>query len=153
MAQVTIKGLDAIRKMKEQTKEAINDELEDYFSQVANYAINRSPIWSGAYVKSFSFKADNTSSRGRRVNGANWQNPEKTGSEQDRETGRQLLLGDVQAAFSNNDPERTKSYTIRNDANHSRFVEVGIEGGANPPGPKPTNGYRIFEQLKQFKKR
>ena len=117
---------------------------------MANDAINMSPVWSGAYVKSFSFKSNNSSSRGRRVDGANWRFPRKTGSQADKEKGRDLLLGDVKAAFADKDDLlENKSYTLRNDANHARFVEYGLEGGAHPPGPKPPNGYQIFNTLRR----
>ena len=149
MAQVTVKGLQAIQNMQDQAKEIVSNELEDYFVEMSNDAINMSPVWSGAYVKSFSFKADNTSSRGRRVDGANWRFPKKTGSEADREQGRDLLLGDVKAVFADSDKVlEDRPYTLRNDANHAYFVEYGIEGGAKPPGPKPPNGYRIFNNLR-----
>ena len=65
MAQITIKGLDVVKDIENQAKDIVNEELEDHFTRMANFAINQSPIWSGAYVKSFSFKAGNSSSRGR----------------------------------------------------------------------------------------
>lgn len=150
MAQVTIKGLDVLKKIEDQAKESVGEQLEDYFTEMANDAINMSPVWSGAYVKSFSFKSNNSSSRGRRVDGANWRFPRKTGSQADKEKGRDLLLGDVKAAFADKDDLlENKSYTLRNDANHARFVEYGLEGGAHPPGPKPPNGYQIFNTLRR----
>jgi hypothetical protein len=147
MAQVTVKGLSVIKDIEEQVKEVVNEELKEHFTGMANDAIDMAShgVWSGAYVKSFSFKAGNSSSRGRRVDGANWKFPEKTGSQADVEAGRNLLLGDVNAAFANNDPLAVKSYTLRNDANHAVFVEYGVAG---PRGPKPENGYRIFERLR-----
>jgi hypothetical protein len=147
MAQVTVKGLSVIKDIEEQAKEVVNEELKEHFTGMANDAIDMAShgVWSGAYVKSFSFKAGNSSSRGRRVDGANWKFPEKTGSQADVEAGRNLLLGDVNAAFANNDPLAVKSYTLRNDANHAVFVEYGVAG---PLGPKPENGYRIFERLR-----
>ncbi len=145
MAQVTVKGLSVIKDIQDQVKEVVNEELKEHFTGMANFAIRESPVWSGAYVKSFSFKAGNSSSRGRRVDGAHWRFPEKTGSEADRAEGHALLMGDINAAFTNNDPLAVKSYTLRNDSNHARFVEYGVDG---PKGPKPQNGYRIFDQLK-----
>ena len=152
MVQLTIKGLSVIDDIENQAKDIVNEGLEDHFTQMGNFAINESPIWSGAYVKSFSFKAGNSRSRGRRVDGANWRFPRKTGSEADREIGRSLLLGDIKAVFVDNDPLETKSYTIRNDSNHSGFVENGIKGPTGPKGNEtPLNGYRIFGRLKEFK--
>ena len=150
MAQLTIKGQKALDDLQKQLTQATNNQLEDYFLDIADDAINMSPVWSGAYVKSFSFKADNSSSRGRRIDGANWRFPKQTGSEADREAGRDALKGDVRAAFADKSklPEE-KSYTIRNDANHARFVEDGIEGPTGPKGNEtPLNGYRIFGRLK-----
>ena len=150
MAQITINNLKVLDDIKKQVKDATNDQLEDHFSEMANFAVNESPVWSGAYVKSFSFKSDNTSSRGRRIDGTRWRFKRKTGSEADREEGRSLLLGDIKSVFASNDPTETKTYTLRNDANHARFVEHGVEGGAHPPGPKPPNGYKIFDKLRNL---
>ena len=149
MAQFTPKVDSVIRNIQEQTKDIMNEELKSRFKTMANDAIDMSPVWSGAYVKSFSFKSDNTRSRGRRIDGANWRFPVQTGSSVDKEEGRALLLGDIDKVFADNDPLKTKTYTIRNDANHARFVEHGIEGGAHPPGPKPPNGYKIFDILRR----
>jgi hypothetical protein len=145
MAQVTVKSRSIVNKIKNKSTEIINEELKDHFTGMANFAIGESPIWSGAYVKSFSFKSNNSSSRGRRIDGANWKFPKQTGSEADRAEGHALLMGDINATFVNNDPLVVKSYTLRNDSNHATFVEYGVGG---PTGPKPPNGYRIFEQLR-----
>jgi hypothetical protein len=150
VAQITINNLKVLDDIKEQVKDATNDQLEEHFTEMANFAINESPIWSGSYVKSFSFKSDNTGSRGRRVDGARWRFPVKTGTEADRAEGRDLLVGDIKSVFANNDPAETKTYTLRNDANHAGFVERGVAGGAHPPGPKPPNGYQIFAQLRNL---
>ena len=141
MAQISIRS---------QSKDILNEELEGFFTSMANYAIDKSPIWSGAYVKSHSFKADNTRSRGRRIDGSNWRFRKKTGSEADREEGRSLLIGDIKTVLSKNNPFKTKVYTLRNDSNHAGFVENGVEGGAHPPGPKPINGYKIFAKLRSL---
>ena len=63
MAQITINNLKVLDDIKKQVKDATNDQLEDYFTEMANFAIKKSPIWSGSYVKSFSFKSDNTGSK------------------------------------------------------------------------------------------
>jgi len=150
MAQVTVKGLKAIQNMQDQTKDIVSDELEDYFTEMANHAINISPIWSGAYVKSFSFKSNNSSSRGRRIDGANWKFPKQTGSEADRESGRDLLLDDVKSAFVDKDDTfKNSSFTLRNDANHAVFVEHGVDGPTGPKGTEtPKNGHRVFGRLR-----
>lgn len=151
MAQVTVKGLKAIDNMQDQAKDIVSNDLEDYFTQMSNDAINMAShgVWSGAYVKSFSFKANNSSSRGRRIDGARWRFPEKTGSQADVEEGRSLLLGDVKAAFADKDKVfENQSYTLRNDSNHSVFVEHGTLGNKGPKGPYANGGYKIFERLK-----
>ena len=150
MAQFTPKVDSVIRDIQEQSKDIMNEELKSRFKTMANDAIDMSPVWSGAYVRSFSFKSDNTSSRGRRVDGANWRFPVQTGSSADKEEGRALLLGDIDKVFADNDPLKTKTYTIRNDANHARFVEYGIEGPTGPKGNEtPLNGYLVFGRLKR----
>ena len=149
MAQVTIKGLKALQNMEDQAKEIASNKLEGYFLEVAEDAIRMSPVWSGAYVKSFSFKSDNTSSRGRRIDGARWKFPDKTGTPADKAEGLSLLQGDIKSVFEDSDKVlESRTYTLRNDANHAYFVEYGVDGGAHPPGPKPRDGYRIFEILR-----
>jgi len=150
MAQITIKGLKAIENMQDQAKDIVSNELEDYFTEVATDAIAMSPVWSGSYVKSFSFKSNNSSSRGRRIDGANWRFPKETGSLSDKDDGLTLLLGDVKAAFVDKD-ENTKnsSFTLRNDSNHAVFVEHGTVGKGGPNGPYANGGYKIFARLKR----
>ena len=149
MAQVTVKGLKAIDNMQDQAKEILSNELEDYFLEMAEDAIRMSPVWSGAYVKSFSFKADNSSSRGRRVDGANWRFPKPTGSPADKAEGLNLVHGDIRAAFADSDKaSESRSYTLRNDSNHAVFVENGTLGRAGPKGPEANGGYRIFGRLR-----
>lgn len=151
MAQLTIRGQKAIENLRKQLIQETNKDLEGYFLDIADDAIDWSPVWSGSYVRSFSFKADNSRSRGRRIDGANWRFPKKIGSEADRESGRDALKSDIKSIFLDKSklPE-SKSYTLRNDANHAGFVENGVEGGAHPPGPKPINGYKIFAKLRSL---
>jgi hypothetical protein len=145
MPQFTSKGYAGLSEKIQQQAEALGKkELEDYFTLIADDAVDMSPIWSGAYVKSFSFRANNTTSRGRGIDGRNWRFPKKTGTEADRETGRSQLMGDIKQVVKTTDPFTTKSYTLRNDAGHARFVE----NGGNARGPKPPNGYKIFARLR-----
>ena len=145
MPQFTTKGFAGLSEKVQQQAEAITKkELEGYFTRMANDAVDMSPIWSGAYVKSFSFMANNTTSRGRGIDGRNWKFPKKTGTAADRETGRSQLMGDIKQVMSSTKPVDTKSYTLRNDAGHAGFVE----NGGNARGPKPPNGYKIFARLR-----
>jgi hypothetical protein len=145
MPQFTSKGYAGLSEKVQQQAEALGKkELEDYFTLIADDAVDMSPIWSGAYVKSFSFRANNTTSRGRGIDGRNWKFPKKTGTAADRETGRSQLMGDIKQAVKTTDPFTTKSYTLRNDAGHAGFVE----NGGNARGPKPPNGYKIFARLR-----
>ena len=145
MPQFTSKGYAGLSEKVQQQAEALGKkELEDYFTLIADDAVDMSPIWSGAYVKSFSFRANNTTSRGRGIDGRNWKFPKKTGTAADRETGRSQLMGDIKQAVKTTDPFTTKSYTLRNDAGHAGFVE----NGGNARGPKPPNGSKIFARLR-----
>ena len=149
MAQLTVKGLKAIQNMQDQAKEIVSNELEDYFLEMSQDAINMSPVWSGAYVKSFSFKADNTSSRGRRIDGARWKFPDKTGTPADKAEGLNLVQGDIKSVFADSDKVlESRTYTFGNDANHAVFVENGTLGRAGPKGPEANGGYRIFGRLR-----
>ena len=48
MAQVTIKGLDVLKNIEDQVKGSVGEQLEDYFTVMANDAIDMSPVWSGS---------------------------------------------------------------------------------------------------------
>lgn len=145
MPQVTIRGANALAEaIENELEEKVNQEAEDLFMNVANDAVNWSPIYSGAYVKSFSFKTNNTSSRGRGIDGRNFRFKEPTGTATDREIGRRQLTADIAGIMAQNNPVETSSYTIRNDAGHAPYVE----NGGNSIGPKPANGYKIFARLR-----
>ena len=43
MAQVTINNLKVLDDIKKQVKDATNDQLEEHFTEMANFAIKESP--------------------------------------------------------------------------------------------------------------
>jgi hypothetical protein len=65
MAKQTTFPKPFAKKFADKIHKAVNTQLEVKATDIAEDAIMMSPVYSGAYVRSFSFKANNTSSRGR----------------------------------------------------------------------------------------
>lgn len=102
-------------KLEEIAKKGVVDKLEEIASDVVRF----SPVDTGAYVTSHSFKT-NTSSRGRGKTSRNkprGQNPQAM-----RETGYQNLMSDI----ANLELENLTKITLRNDSPHANDVETGV---------------------------
>ena len=115
--------------------EIAEDFVKDRFISMAETAVQLSPVDTGAYVTSFSFKT-NTSSRGRQKIS---KGKPKANVEAKRREGFDNLVSDLNTI----DFSTTKSVTLRNDSAYARVVETG-EGW-----PK-TGGYFVFTQLRNL---
>lgn len=115
----------------EQTAEEM---LKDRFISIAQDAVTLSPVDTGAYVTSFSYKT-NSSSRGRSKTSKN--KPRGQNPEAKRREGLDNLVSDLNSI----DLSETKSVTLRNDSPHADSVEHG----ENWPR---TGGYFVFTQLR-----
>lgn len=109
------------------------DMLKDRLISMAQDAVTLSPVDTGAYVTSFSFKT-NTSSRGRRKIS---KGKPKANVEAKRREGLDNLVTDLNAI----DLSETKSVTLRNDSPHAEAVEHGEFW------PR-QGGYFVFTQLR-----
>jgi len=101
-------------KLEAIAKEGVIDKLEAIASDVVRF----SPVDTGAYVTSHSFKT-NTSSRGRGKSSRNKtpnQNPQAM-----REAGYQNLMSDI----ANIELDGLSKITLRNDSPHANVVETG----------------------------
>jgi hypothetical protein len=107
------------KNLADKLHKAVNTQLEVKATDIAEDAIMMSPIYSGAYVKSFSFKANNTSSRGRGQTTTSEIDNKSSSPESERSTGLSNLYGDIAAIFSNPEVE-IKTLTLRNDSPHAR---------------------------------
>ena len=117
---------------------AVNIQLEARASEIAQDAVMLSPVYSGAYVKSFSFKVNNTSATGR---GQTSRSSNKSSTPDfEKQQGLSNLDGDISSIFS--DPNiKIKTLTLRNDSPHAKLVEDG-------PIKTAPNGVKVFSQIR-----
>jgi hypothetical protein len=128
------------KRVEEKLEKIVEDEVENLLINMASDATRWSPIYSGAYVQSFSFQS-NTSTRGRRRQSRK----EGGGSEADRQTGFNNLVGDISKVLNTTSIVDLKTITLRNDAPHAQLVERGAQ---NMKGPGPNNSWPVFAKLK-----
>ena len=119
---------------------AVNIQLEAKASEIAQDAVVLSPVYSGAYVRSFSFKANNTSSRGRGQTAVSDKDNKSSSPDSEKQQGLSNLDGDISSIFS--DPNiKIKTLTLRNDSPHAKLVEDG-------PIKTHPNGAKVFAQIR-----
>jgi hypothetical protein len=117
---------------------AVNVQLEAKASEIAQDAVMLSPVYSGAYVKSFSFKVNNTSAKGRGQ--ASRSSNKSSSPDSEKQQGLSNLDGDISSIFS--DPNiKIKTLTLRNDSPHAKLVEDG-------PIKTAPNGVKVFAQIR-----
>lgn len=154
MAQSTFKsGLDKI--VGDAAKKGMRRGLEERLDSMARDAVGLGtinvPVWSGAYVRSFSFKANNTSSRGRRVSYDNYAGGPPTGGAEDRDAGLRNLESDISSILSDGNTD-IKTITLRNDSPHASSVEEGslaVSLRGNEKGLVFDNAYKVFAQIRR----
>ena len=114
--QTTIKGINTIDETKLLLSQKTEDAIKDRLVSIAQTAVTASPVDTGAYVTSHSFKT-NTSSRGRGKSSAN--KPRGQDPETKRREGLDNLIYDI----NNLDLKTLKKITLRNDSPHAQAVE------------------------------
>lgn len=147
MVQSTISGHTGLgKRLEKQIKEYAGRELKDKARSFATSLIANTPIQPtakfsiGAYANSFSFKINNTSSRGRRLKGSTSVSDAKSriqeGQVYNPQEGFNKLLSDVENA----DYSDVKTMTFRNDSQHASQVENGTGWR--------RDGYHVFRNAK-----
>ena len=149
MVQATISGY---RNLSKDIQEAIEEKKSEVLKEKAyDFALDLialTPTYTsgarfsiGAYANSFSFKINNTRSRGRRLKGSTSISDARSrlasGQVYDAQAGFEKLLSDVKNA----DYSDVKTMTFRNDSDHAREVEGG---GVN----WKRRGYKVFSQAR-----
>lgn len=129
------------KNIEDKLERKVEDKVEDLLLDMASDATRWSPIYSGAYVQSFSFQSNSTSTRGRRRQSRK----EGGGSEADRQQGFSNLVGDINQILSTTSIVDLKTITLRNDAPHAQLVERGAQ---NMKGPGPNNSWPVFAKLR-----
>lgn len=115
-------------------QQTAEDMVKDKLISMAQDAVTLSPVDTGAYVTSFSYKT-NSSSRGRGKTSKG--KPKGQNPQAKRQEGLDNLVTDLNTI----DLSLTKSVTLRNDSPHAEAVEHGEYW------PR-TGGYFVFTQLR-----
>ena len=127
--QLTVKINPSLRKKMEDIYSVGTDTKRRILINVADQATQLSPVDTGAYVTSHSFKT-NRSSRGRSKSSKG--KPRKQNVQGKRDEGFNNLMEDLQKI----DLEGFEKIVLRNDSPHANQVEY-------------KNGYYVYAKLRQ----
>ena len=134
--QTTLKISDKFRNINKELEEYRDFTVKQRLLDIAETAISLSPVDTGAYVTSHSFKT-NTSSRGRGKTSHG--KPKGQSVEAKRSEGLDNLVSDI----NNLDLGDKEKITLRNDSPHAQIVE---EGGPNWTKP----AYKVYAQIRNI---
>lgn len=134
--QTTIKGLKSLDEAKILLGQTAESAIRDRLVSIAQTAVSLSPVDTGAYVTSHSFKT-NTSSRGRGKSSDN--KPRGQNPQAKRQEGFDNLVSDINKL----DLSKTTKITLRNDSPHAEAVEHGEFW------PR-ANGYFVYTQIRNI---
>jgi hypothetical protein len=131
--QVTLKAT------KDRIKAVAEQEIEERLKDVAEYAVNISPVDTGAYVESFSMgRAGFGGGRSRSSNNK----PKNPNPEAKRAEAYSALVGDIQGMNIKQMLEQEDvRFTLRNRAPHANTVEDGSSW-------QRTDGYYVFTKIR-----
>jgi len=122
----------SIRKEMEDT---VEPKLRAELEAIGDYATNISPVWSGAYVESFSFVPAGSGAGRMR----------KSRPDDDRREQRWEIISGAQAELRADlnkiDLMEVSGVVLRNRSPHARDVEYG-------PTPRKSSGYAVFAKVK-----
>lgn len=121
--------------IKARAEAATEPQVREYLENIGDYATSISPVWSGAYVKSFSFVPAGS--------GAGRMRKSKI-EEDNRESRSQIISeaqGNLRSDLANIDLSEVRGIVLRNRSPHSREVEYG-------PTPQNPAGYAVFARVK-----
>lgn len=125
-----------LNKVRENIKKSAEGAVKEKLVAIADTAVTYSPVDTGAYVTSHSFKT-NTSSRGRGKSSAN--KPRNQNTEAKRQEGFDNLMDDINSL----DLSELNKITLRNDSPHAQDVEYGERW------PK-TDGYFVYAKVRNL---
>lgn len=129
------------KKIKDDIADLAEEKIEDRLEDIARYAVNVSPVDTGAYVTSFSIgRAGFGGGRSRTsANKPRNQNPEAM-----RQEGYAQLSSDIQSLdISEMVKTGRLGFTLRNRSPHAYAVE---NGGVNWTVTQP---YHVFEKIRR----
>ncbi len=133
--KTTLKVNSSFYKKMEILDEYIEEYVSDQLVDIAQTAVNLSPVDTGAYVTSFSYSTGAGRPRGKSSdNKPKDQNPQAM-----RQEGLSNLISDINKV----DLKNTTSITLRNASPHASDVENG--------GPSWRRaGYKVFAQIRNI---
>ena len=133
--KTTLKVNSSFYKKMEILDEYIEEYVSDQLIDIAQTAVNLSPVDTGAYVTSFSYSVGAGRPRGKSSdNKPKDQNPQAM-----RQEGLSNLISDINKV----DLKNTTSITLRNASPHASDVENG--------GPSWRRaGYKVFAQIRNI---
>ena len=117
--------------LDEYVEEYVSDQLVD----IAQTAVNLSPVDTGAYVTSFSYSVGAGRPRGKSSDNR----PKKQNPQSMRQEGLSNLMSDINKV----DLKNTTRITLRNSSPHARDVEEGTNW-------RRTSGYKVFAQIRNI---
>jgi len=123
----------ALDKKLKQAEDKAYQQVENQLKEVSQFAVNRSPVDTGAYVTSFSVKNNYSSGRGR----TSKNKPRNQSPQAKRQEGYAQMAADIEGL----DLKNSEIIVISNGSPHARLVETG-EAWSNTPG------YAVFAQLR-----
>ena len=128
------------RAIKDRVETIAAQKVEDRLKDISEYAVNISPVDTGAYVTSFSIgKAGFGGGRSR----SSHNKPKNQNPEAKRQEALGQLYSDIEGLGIKQDLEDGNAkFTIRNRAPHANQVEDGSSW-------KRTDGYYVFTKIRR----
>lgn len=129
------------KKIKDDIADLAEEKIEDRLEDIARYAVNVSPVDTGAYVTSFSIgRAGFSGGRSRASNNK----PRNQNPEAMRQEGYAQLSSDIQSLdISEMVKTGRLGFTLKNRSPHAYAVE---NGGVNWTVTQP---YHVFEKIRR----
>ena len=130
-----LKVMPSLQKKIDGLKALAEQQVERKLVDIAQTAVNLSPVYTGAYVTSFSF-----STGAGRPRGKSSKNKPKGNDRAMRQKGMDNLMEDIAKIPSLLD---TTSIVLRNNSPHAVAVEYGGKNWIRPP-------YFVFTQVRNI---
>ena len=145
--QATIKVNQSLQGKLDSLEKKAEEIVRDKLERIASDVVKLSPVDTGAYITSHSFKT-NSSSGGRSRTSNNkprGQNPS---------TFRQIAYAQLMSDIAEIDFKTLQKITLRNDSPHARIVEDGILGTMRDSSVTdfdPTQtGYFVYKKIRNI---
>ena len=133
--KAVIKINSSFYKKMEILDEYIEEYVSDQLIDIAQTAVNLSPVDTGAYVTSFSYSVGAGRPRGKSSDNR----PKKQNPQAMRQEGLSNLMRDINRV----DLKNTTSITLRNNSPHAHYVE-----NRGPSWRRP--GYKVFAKIRDI---